>query len=160
MVWEVYDRDITSRLFGFERLDLEYDEFEDLSFRSTLSGGLGYFLLRSDRKELKVRGALAYEHEEFHGDNSDDSFLISAGWDSHFDICKWFRYTSRFTFFLDPLEFDAWRLDSENAGEIPLSQKSGWKFKFGLHTEYDNDPQPGIDTRDLSYFVSFAYDWD
>ncbi len=159
VVWQEYDRDISDRWFWFERLDLEYDRFEDLNLRSTLSGGVGYTLFQSHRSEFNIRGALAYEHEEFESD-SDDSFLVAGGWDSYFEFCRWFRYTSRFTFFLEPADLCGWRVDSENAGEIPLRQDSGWKFRFGLHTEYDGDPQSGNEERDFSYFASIVYDWD
>ncbi len=159
---QIYERDVSPRLFVFEKLELEYDEFENLDLRATLTGGLGYFLLRSERQELKVRGGLAYQHEEFSNgvSTSEDSFLAEFGYDYRLDVSKWFRYTSRFGYYFEPADVDEWRIDAENAAEIPLSQKSGWKLKFGVRNEYDNTPQPGIEELDTTYYTSLVYNWD
>jgi putative salt-induced outer membrane protein YdiY len=159
---ELYERDLTDRLFAFEKLALEYDEFENLDLRATLSAGLGYFLIRSTRQELKVRGGLAYQYEEFSdgGSSTEDNFLLEAGYDYRLDLNRWFRFTSRLSFFVEPSDRDAWRFDAENAGEVPLSQTSGWKLKLGIRHEYDNAPQPGIEELDTSYYASLVYNWD
>lgn len=160
LAMELYERDLTARLFAFEKLELEYDEFEDLDLRATLSAGLGYFLVRSPRQELKVRGGLAYQHEEFSDSSTEDSFLLESGYDYRLDIAKWFRYTSRLSFFAEPDDTYAWRFDAENAGEVPLSRATGWKLRFGVRHEYDNDPQPDIERLDTSYYLTLVYDWD
>jgi len=159
---EIYERDFTDRLFGYEKLELEYDEFENLDLRGTLTLGLGYFLVRSDRQELKLRGGLAYQREEFSSGTpaSEDNFLTEMGYDYRLDVSKWFRLTSKFTYYLEPSDLEAWRFDAENAAEIPLSQKSGWKLKFGVRNEFDNAPQPGIEKLDTSYYASLVYNWD
>jgi putative salt-induced outer membrane protein YdiY len=159
---ELYERDITDRLFGFEKLTLEHDEFENINLRATLTAGLGYFVLKSDRRELKVRGGLAYQREEFSSGppSSDDSFLVELGYNYRYDFRTWLRYSSGMSFFVEPSELEAWRLDAENAGEIPIGPDSHWKVRFGVRTEYDNAPQPGIEKRDMTYFLSLVYDWD
>jgi putative salt-induced outer membrane protein YdiY len=157
---EIYERDVTKRLFVYEKLELEYDEFENLDLRGTIAGGLGYFLVRSPRQELKFRSGLAYQREQFTDGTSDDNLLAEAGYDYRLDISKWLRYTSRFTYFVVPGDWDDWRFDAENAAEIPLSQKSGWKLKLGVRNEYDAMPQPGIERLDTSYYASLVYNWD
>lgn len=157
---ELYERDITDRLFGYQKLELEYDEFEDLDLRATLTAGLGYFVIRSKKQELKVRGGIAYQREQFNGGVTEDNFITEAGYDYRLDLNKWLRFTSRFTFFMEPADFDAWRFDAENAAEIPLSQKSGWKVKLGVRNEFDNMPQPGIEELDTTYYASLVYNWE
>lgn len=159
---QVYERDVNKRLFVYEKLELEYDEFENLDLRGTLTGGLGYFLLRSDRQDLKIRGGLAYQHEDFSNgvSTSSDAFLAEAGYDYRLDVNKWFRYVSRFSYYFEPADLNEWRFDAENAAEIPLSQKTGWKLKFGVRNEYDNTPQPGIEELDTTYYASLVYNWN
>lgn len=154
-----YERDLNDRLFAFARLELEYDEFEDLDLRSILSGGLGYFFIRSDRQELKGRAGLGYTHESFSDGTRTDNLVAEFGYDYRLDIRKWLRYTSDFTYYLPLTEVNDWRFTAENAGEIPIGDTEAWKLRFGVHNDYDNAPQPGVESLDTMYFTSLVYNW-
>ncbi len=155
-----YERDLSPRLFAFTRLELEYDEFENLDLRSTLAGGLGYFLLRNPGQDLKVRLGAAYQHEEFGDGTSEDKPLAEAGYDYRLDLRRWLRYTSTLTYFVDPGDTGYWRLEAENAADVPLSNVSGWKLRLGVRNEYDAQPLPGIEYLDTSYYLSLVYAWN
>jgi len=155
-----FERDLSPRLFAFTRLELEYDEFENLDLRSTLAGGLGYFLIRSPQQDLKIRGGLAYQHEEFGDGSSDDKPLAEAGYDYRLDVRRWLRYNSTFSYFVDPGRVDDWRLTAENSAEFPLSNTIGWKLRLGLRNQYDAEPLPGIEGLDTTYYLSLVYAWN
>jgi len=155
-----YERDLSPRLFAYTRLELEYDEFENLDFRSTLAGGLGYFLIRNPRQDLKIRGGLAYQHEEFGDGSSDDKPLAEAGYDYRLDVRQWLRFNSTLTYFVDPTNVDDWRATAENAAEVPITATQGWKLRFGVRNELDSDPLPGIESLDTTYYMGLVYNWN
>jgi len=155
-----YERDISPRVFAFTRLELEYDEFENIDLRSTLAGGLGYFLVRGPRQDLKVRGGLAVQNELFGDGTSDTKPLAEAGYDYRLDVKRWFRYNSALTYFVDPGDVDDWRLTAENAAEFPLSNTTGWKLRLGVRNEYDSEPLPDIERMDTSYYLTLVYAWN
>ncbi len=155
-----YERDLSPRLFAYTRLELEYDEFENLDLRTTLAGGLGYFLIRSPRQDLKIRGGLAYQHEEFGDGSSDDKPLAEAGYDYRLDVRQWLRFNSTLTYFVDPTDVDDWRATAENAADLPLSSSTGWKLRLGVRNEFDSDPLPEIESLDTTYYMSLVYAWN
>ncbi len=155
-----YERDLTPRLFAYTRLELEYDEFENLDLRSTVAGGLGYFLIRNPRQDLKIRGGLAYQHEEFGDGSSDDKPLAEAGYDYRLDIKQWLRFNSTATYFVDPTNVDDWRATAENAAEVPITAVKGWKLRFGVRNELDSDPLPDIESLDTTYYLALVYSWN
>jgi len=154
-----YEHDITDRWFVFGRLELEFDEFEDLDLRTTVTGGFGYFVVNNDRHVFRLLGGLAYQHEEFDSGDSTDSLLAEFGYEYRLKLRKWLYYTSDFTYFLNLTDLEDWRFDAENAAEIPLSNTEAWKLRFGVRNEFDNDPEPGIDSLDTTYYTSLVYDW-
>jgi putative salt-induced outer membrane protein len=155
-----YERDLSPRLFAYTRLELEYDEFENLDLRSTVGGGLGYFLIRNPRQDFKMRGGLAYQHEEFGDGSSDDKPLAEAGYDYRLDIRQWLRFNSTLTYFVDPTDVDDWRATAENAAELPITPTQGWKLRLGFRNEIDSDPLPDIDSLDTTYYMGLVYNWN
>ena len=57
--------DFTDRTYVFGKVDLEYDEFENLDLRTTLTAGLGHFFVKREKIELKGWAGAGYEHEIF-----------------------------------------------------------------------------------------------
>lgn len=154
-----FERDLSERTFAFVHWELESDEFEDLDLRSTLTGGLGYFVVRAERQELKVRGGPSYQHEELDDGSSTDSILVQLGYDYRLDLNERIRLTSTLSYFFNATDTDDWRLTAENAAEIPISMDAAWKIRLGIRNEYDALPQPGIERLDTSYFTSLTFDW-
>lgn len=154
-----FEVDITKMLFAYGKLELEYDEFENLDLRSTATGGLGLFLIRKDEQELKVRAGAGYQHEAFDDGTNTDNAVLEAGYDYRIDINKWLRFTHSLTYYPildDPMK--NYRLDIVTGVEVPLGKDENWKLKAGVHNEYNAEPRPGIDRLDTSYFLNLVYD--
>lgn len=154
-----YERDLNERTFAFLHLELESDEFEDLDLRTTFTAGLGYFVIRKETHELKVRGGPSYQHEELDDGSTTDNLLAELGYDYRLDINERVRLTSTLSYYFNATDVDDWRLTAENAAEIPLSTDTAWKLRLGVRNEYDALPQPGIERLDTSYFTTLTYDW-
>lgn len=57
--------DFSKRTYVFAKIDLEYDEFEDLDLRATLTTGMGHFFIEREKLELKGWIGAGYEYEDF-----------------------------------------------------------------------------------------------
>lgn len=57
--------DFSDRTYAFGKLDLEYDEFENLDLRTTVTTGVGHFFIKREKLELKGWVGAGYEHEIF-----------------------------------------------------------------------------------------------
>ena len=154
------ERDISDRFFVYGKGGLEYDEFENLDLRSTLTAGLGYFVIKEGHHEFKLRGGVGYQHETFADGTNDDDVILDLGYDYRIDLNSYLRFTQSLTFY-PSLEDPAsdYRLMVETAGEVPLSGDEAWKLRMGVKNDYDAQPRPGIERLDTTYFLNLAYDF-
>jgi len=72
--------DFSERTYVFGKIDLEYDEFENLDLRTTLTGGLGHFFVKREKIELKGWLGAGYEYEKF-DENDEELAEIAASTD-------------------------------------------------------------------------------
>ena len=154
------EADLRDRLFAFGKVDLEFDEFEDLDLRSTLTGGLGYFWIREKGHEFKTRAGVGYQHESFNSGTSSDQLVIEAGVDYLKQMTSWLLFTHKTTYFPTLDGLDDFRLVSETAGEIPIDPDKIWRIRIGMRNEFDNLPRPGVERLDTYYFLSLVMDFD
>jgi len=151
--------DISKKTFIFGKGTLEFDEFEDLDLRSTVTTGLGYFFWEEEDHVFKGRVGAGYQHESFDDGTSADEGLLEIGYDYRYDFQDDLRFTHALTYFPtfdDPL--GNYRLQVETAGEVPITSKEAWKLRLGVRNEYDADPQPGVENLDTFYFLNLVYD--
>ena len=151
--------DISEKFFVFGKGELEFDEFENLDMRTTLSSGLGYFFWEKPDHEFKGRIGLGYQHESFMDGTTFDQGLLELGYNYRYDFNPWLRFTHDLTYyptFDDPMS--DYRIEAETAGEVPLSGDKAWKLRVGMRNEYDAQPQPGVERLDTLYFLNLVYD--
>lgn len=60
-----YDRDLNARLFAFGQGDLLRDKLANLSLRSSVAGGLGYHVIRTDDLTWDVFAGLGYTRDSY-----------------------------------------------------------------------------------------------
>lgn len=152
------EMDLRGRWYAWGNLGLEHDEFEDLKVRAILTGGPGYFWIRNPGHELKMRGGIGYEYENFQSGIDEADPVISLGGDYMVEIAPWLKFTHATDYlptFEDPME--NYRIVSETAGEIPLPP-GRWKMRIGMQNKYNALSLGGIDRLDTFYFMSVAWD--
>lgn len=148
-----YENMLNERTFWYTRLEMEFDEFENLDLRSTAAVGLGYYWLRKDDHELKNRLGIGYRHEAFNNDISKDEAVLDLGLDYRVDIAPWLQFTHSTTFSPGFEDFDDYRLDVDTAVILPL-QSDKLKLKLGIRNEYNSQPQSGIERLDNTYYAN------
>lgn len=160
LIGTTYEYDVTERIFVFGQSQLEYDEFESLDLRLTVSGGVGYFFVDSEIQTLKGRFGIAYQHQDFNDGTSTDDVLALLGYDYKLAVRKWFQYRSVLDFFANASETKDWRFNAENTIEVPISSTEAWKLRFGVRNEYDNEPLLGIKSLDTTVYSALVYNWE
>lgn len=149
--------DLTERTFAFGKTELEFDEFESLDLRATVSGGVGYFFIQEEGHVLKGRVGVGYQHESFDDGTSADKGVGELGIDYTKDLAPWVSYNHSTTVYPGLDRIKDTRIVTENAVEIPLADPSDWALKLGVRNEYDGLPRPGIDRLDTYYFLNMVW---
>lgn len=155
-----YENNITERFFAYVNNDLEYDEFEELELRYTLTMGVGYYWIKQERQELKTRVGAGYRHETFFDGSTVNEPILDLGLNYRLDITEWLRFTHATTYNPSLEGIDDYRLTSDNAFLIPIAKSEIWKIKLGALYEYDSQPEPGVESLDQTYYANLVLDID
>lgn len=153
-----YEHLFTKRFFGYGRIDLEYDEFEDLDLRVSNALGVGYYFIKEEAHEFKGRGGIGYLHETYNDGRVEDRMEAELGIDYRLDIKEWMRFTHSTTWFPTFDGLDDYRLVSDSGLIFPLGDSDVWKIKLGALYEYDSKPNPGRERLDQTYYANLMLD--
>ena len=153
-----YENWFAGRWSWYTRIELEYDEFENLDLRTTAAAGLGYRWLKRENLDLKTRAGVGYVYESFTNGVTDDKGIIDLGLAFRWDIVDDVRFTQDTNYSPSFDGADDYRLRLDTALTFPLGNSDKWKFKIGMLNEYDSMPEPGVDRLDNTYYTSFVLD--
>ncbi len=142
----------------YTRLELEYDEFENLDLRTTAAVGLGYQWLKRETLDLKTRAGVGYVHESFIDGRTDDKGIIDLGLAFRWDIVEHVRFTHDANFSPSFDGIEDYRLRFDSALTFPIGSSDMWKFKVGMLNEYDSMPDTGVERLDNTWYTSFVLD--
>jgi putative salt-induced outer membrane protein YdiY len=151
-----YANNITDRWNWYTRLELEYDEFENLDLRTLAAVGAGYYWLKKPNHELETSFGVGYRHEAYAGGETYDDFVLDLGLDYRLDIASWAQFTHTTIYSPEVEDFDNYRLTLDTALAIPMADSDIWKLKVGMTNEYNSRPQPGVDRLDNTYYANIV----
>ncbi len=149
-----YELNLSSKWYWYSRMELEYDEFEDLDIRATFATGAGYYWIKKDEHELKTRGGIGYMHESFDDGTDDNRVIADLGLDYRVDVTPYFQFNHSFTYVPDLEELSEYLLKFDTFFLIPFGDSDVWKLKLGMRNEYDSDPNPGVEDLDNTYYAN------
>ncbi len=150
-----YEDAITENWYWFTRLELEFDEFENLDLRSTAAVGAGRYWLKEDDHEFKTRLGAGYRHESFNNGRTNNSSVVDVGLDYRVDLAPWVQFTHSATYSPDFLEFNDYRLDLDTGLIFPFKDDRV-KLKLGMRNEYNSSPQPGLERLDNTFYANLV----
>jgi len=180
--------DFSDRTYVFAKVDLEYDEFEDLDLRTTVTAGLGHFFVKRDKIELKGWLGGGYEHEIFTRkaaplprpttteelvrqtvirslrDSSEtitqSEAVVEAGYSYRHDFKQNFRFSHGATYYPAIGDpFGDYRLAADTTLEFPLGKTPDWTLRTGMRHDYNARPLENIDKLDTTYYLNLGYNW-
>ncbi len=149
-----YENNVSDRRYWYTRLDLEFDEFEDLDLRTTVAAGGGHFWIKKPNHMLKTRAGVGYRHESYMTGVTFDDVTLDLGLDYMVDLSSFCRLTHAASYSPSIEEVNNYRLNFDTALVFPLGDSKSWKLKLGVLNSYNSMPQPGIVKLDNTYYAN------
>jgi putative salt-induced outer membrane protein len=144
-----YDRDITSRLFGFGSGDFEYNSPQDLDLRSIYTGGFGYKAIKSETTSLDFLAGANYTREAYSTGMDRNIAGLTLGEDFMHKFGKSTTVTEQYLVYpeLSGGTVGQYRFAFDMAVTTKISKWLGWQTTAS--DRYLSNPIPGTKTNDL-----------
>jgi len=144
-----YNQNLNSRLLWNLFNDYEYDRFQNLDLRVVLGGGLGYSMIKQDRKRLDVLGGAAYNREEFNTPLIRNSAEAYWGDDFNYKLSRMAEFQQRFRMFHNLSEPGPYRINFDMSAVMNLSRWLSWHLT--ISDRLLSEPVVGRQKNDLLY---------
>ncbi len=150
-----YENNIDERRLWYTRLELEFDEFENLDLRTIVAVGGGYYWIKDEPRELKTLLGFGIRHETYDTGQSNGSAVVDFAVDFRQDLEDWAQFTHTTRFSPDIEDTSDFRMDFDTALVFPL-KKDEWKLKVGMRNKYNSRPQSGLDRLDNTFYANIV----
>ena len=77
------DEFFSKRLFGFGQASFDHNFSQGLTLQQTYNGGIGFTVLKTDKQELDVKGAVSYARQEFTGGTAGKNLVGSTAGENY-----------------------------------------------------------------------------
>lgn len=149
-----------SEVYGwYVRQELEQDKIKDLDFRSTSSVGLTYRLLNKKTHKLSLRSGLGYQYESYSNDNSEGSAVGDLGLNWYYDHQGYFQISTDLSAIPNFSNTEDFQIYHDTGINFPFKDKS-WSIRLGVSNVYDNEPEPGSEELDTTYYTRLQFTWE
>ena len=139
----------------YTRAEFENDKFEDLRLRTTFAAGLTYRWANEDHYRLSGRSGLAYRHESYYADKKDvGSIGLDFGLSHYYRYKNFWEIRNELTFTPSVEEFADYLLTQDSHVTMPLAGTEIWNVRVGLRNEYNNQPVPGREHLDTTWYAA------
>ena len=153
-----YDIFLTTKWYLFANLGFERDRFKDINLRTNLGPGTGYYVWKSDWRNLALEGGLNYVNEDLIA--APDRYYGAGRWSVDLD---YFVYRRVAQFFHRHVGL----VGPESGGNVIIRSKTGFRLPLTDHltatvqveVDWDSDPPPGAQSTDTRYVVKAGYLW-
>ena len=142
------------RLYAFGLAQYERDRFQGFSSRITLSGGLGYAVIKSDDVVLNIKGGPAWRKTSLIGGGSDTSLAGLAALDSFWQISDNLRLTQDLNALV---ESDNSTFTSTTGLEAKLIGALSARLSYSW--EHETNPPLGVEKTDKISRATLVYDF-
>ncbi len=153
-----FNKQTEERWVWFATSKNEYDEFENLSYRGSLSTGLGYRFYKEPTRRLITRIGPGVTHERFYGPfrsrTTPDLFgEIEVLWPL-FDRTSFEHTTSIYP---STEDIQVFRFVSTYGLLIGIDESKHWSLKLGLRHEYNSQPNDHREKSDYTASFTLVY---
>jgi len=142
-----YDRDFTSKLFGFGMTQFDYDRFQDLDLRSVLGGGLGYHAYKSAKSYWDLSAGATWSREAFSTGLVRHSAELVTSEESSHQVNAILQLQQRLSIFSNLSRRGDYRLNFDGAANMKLTRLLSWNIT--LSDRRLSNPLPGRKANDL-----------
>lgn len=152
-----YDHFVADNWYLNSNIGLSRDEFKDLNLRTTAGVGVGYQFRDQPGDRLAVEGGINYIHEDF--EDAEDQGQPAARYALDFlrqlSLGPTLFHRHEFLFGLE--DVDDILLQAETGIRFPLLERFTGTIQVNL--DYDWEPAPGNENEDVTYLVTFGYEF-
>ena len=134
-----------------------HSQEQQLSLRTTLSGGIGRYLLRKPTHYLAVGGGLAMTRERYQDEAipRQTSAEAYAGFEYMTEQLKFADLTTRYVIF--PSLSISGRYRFNFTFDLSFNLPGDWYMKSGYYNNFDSKPPAGLSRNDYGWVNSFGY---
>jgi putative salt-induced outer membrane protein YdiY len=149
-----YNRLLNERLYGLLRIDGLHDDISDVSYRATVSPGLGYYLMKTTNSFLRVEAGPGFVWERVGG--VEDEYVtvrLAERYETQLNerVKLW-----QFVEWLPSVEdFEDGVINGEVGIDASLTKKIS--LRAIVQDTYDSTPAPGLKHNDLKFIMQLAY---
>jgi putative salt-induced outer membrane protein YdiY len=154
-----YTNYLYDELGVFVRQELEQDDFEGISVRSTSAAGLIYEFSNDKRLRLEARTGLSYRYEDYIDDGAADFPGMDLGLDVNWQFVKWARFKGTYSYLPSIRDEDDFIIEQDSGFNFPLDDKKFWKLRFGVSSQYNSKPDLGRNKLDTRYYARLIASW-
>ena len=144
-----YNRNIKPRVIWNLFNDYEFDRFQNLDLRFVLGSGLGYSMIKSERKRLDLLGGASYDHEEFSTPLTRNSAEAYWGDDFSLKLSPATELQQKFRSFHNLSDPGAYRLNFDMSAVVNLKRWLAWHFT--ISDRFLSEPVEGHQRNDVLY---------
>ena len=147
------DYKITPRAFWFGGLRYERDEFSGFDYQASLTTGLGYRFIDTDRTKFYGQAGIGYRQLQDSLTGEKDDAVVYRG-DLGFE-----RVLTANTKLTDKLIVEAGSTNTFAGNDLALEVKMNERFglSLGYGVRYNSEPPPGLESTDTLMTVNLAY---
>jgi putative salt-induced outer membrane protein len=155
--WEVRAQSnytLTDRAYAFGAGRYEDDRFSAYDFQATLSGGLGYKIIDSERTKFWLQGGPGYRYAEFNDTGESEDGVIFRG-DLGFDhqLTQTTKVVERFL-----VETGSENTYLQNDLGLEVTIEGALALRIGYQVRHNTDVPPGVDKTDTLTTVGLIYE--
>jgi len=150
-----YDRRLSEDFYLYASMEIRTDRFEDLEYRSVISVGAGWVLVREGGVDLWAEAGPAFIHEEIRDGSSDSWFggrvAVHLNWKMPFGL----ELRDDLSYYPNFETLSDWQLHNEASLSTQLGEH--WSLTASVITDLDYRPLPGNTKVDDSYVLGLRY---
>ena len=155
-----YERELAKLHSWYVRAELERDDIERVSLRATVASGYGFYPIKKEHQELRLRSGLVHRSESYdNGREDNDSIGIEFGLMHRWDIADWGRLVTDVTYSPTFEDWADYRILHETSLDVPLAKSKVWSLRLGLSHEYNSIVAPGVERLDTTYFARLVFSY-
>ena len=145
---------LTERAYAFGAARYEDDRFSQYDYQASLSGGLGYKVIDTERTQFRVQAGPGYRVAEVRGTGEQEDGVILRG-DAGFEH-QLTETTKVVDKFLVEAGSDNTYLQNDLGLEVTISGALG--LRVGYQVRHNTDVLPGIESTDTLTTIGLLYE--
>jgi putative salt-induced outer membrane protein YdiY len=156
-----YNRLFSERLFGYARVEAMNDDIADVTYRVTLSPGLGYYFIKNAKTTLNAEVGPGYVFEKLRNDETGDDAAVNdyatlrVGERLEHKLSKSARLWQSVEFIPEVTDFENFLVTFTAGIEADITQKL--RVQVYVVDVFDNVPAPDRDDNDLKLVAGLKY---